>query len=169
MSYDLLFNQFAGYLRTDLYASLNPVNYFIGLCPLACALCLLSSCLSLFFSTFAVVSVPLLNRLIIIASPYITINDNTSGIPISIYPSMACLELQNHGMRTESLNDLDQNSFLTAIPNDNSSKKGSQITPSILRNGRRIIRSLINRGICSYWGRNTWCWRSGENSLPYQL
>jgi hypothetical protein len=37
--------------------------------------------------------VPLLNRLIIIASPYITINDITSGVPISIYPSMNCLEL----------------------------------------------------------------------------
>ena len=67
-------------------------GYFTGLCPLACALCRLSSCLSLFFSTFAVVCVPLLNRLIIIASPYITINDNTFSIPISIYPSMICFE-----------------------------------------------------------------------------
>jgi hypothetical protein len=105
MSYDLLINQFAGYLRTDLYASLPPVNYFIGLCPLACALCLLSSCLSLFFSTFAVVSVLLLNRLIINASPYITINDNTSGLPISIYPSVTCLELDRitERMTAESL------------------------------------------------------------------
>ena len=100
-------------------------HYFIGLCPLACALCLLSSCLSLFFSTFAVVSVPLLNRLIIIASPYITINDNTSGIPISIYPSMICLELDRitERMSSKSLKNLDQNSFLTAIPNDNFQKK----------------------------------------------
>ena len=125
MSYDLLINQFTGYLQTYLYALLNPVNYFIGLCPLACARCLLSSCLSLFFSTFAVVSVPLLNRLIIIASPYITINDNTSGIPISIYPSMICLELDRitERMSSKSLKNLDQNSFLTAIPNDNFPKK----------------------------------------------
>jgi hypothetical protein len=72
-----------------------------------------------------VVSVPLLNRLIIIASPYITINDNTSGIPISIYPSMTCLELDRitERMRTKSLKNLDQNSFLTAIPDDNFPKK----------------------------------------------
>jgi hypothetical protein len=56
-----------------------------------------------------VVCVPLLNRLIIIASPYVTINDNTSGIPISIYPSMTCLELDR------------------IIPNDNSSKKGYEM------------------------------------------
>jgi len=47
--------------------------------------------------------------LIIIASPYVTINDNTSGIPISIYPSMTCLELDR------------------IIPNDNSSKKGYEM------------------------------------------
>jgi hypothetical protein len=50
---------------------------------------------------------------------------NDSGIPISIYPSMICLELDRitERMSSKSLKNLDQNSFLTAIPNDNFQKK----------------------------------------------